>query len=125
MSKILGLDIGTNSIGWAIVDTDNKQKIKAGSRIIPMDEAALGKFEEGKLVSQTAERTRLRGIRRLNERAELRRERLLRVLNVLNFLPEHYAKDIDFENRLGQFKEGKQPLIAYKPTENGKREFCL
>lgn len=125
MSKILGLDIGTNSIGWAIVDTDNKQKIKAGSRIIPMDEAALGKFEEGKLVSQTAERTRLRGIRRLNERAELRRERLLRVLNVLNFLPEHYAKDIDFENRLGQFKEGKQPLIAYKPTENGKREFLF
>lgn len=40
MKKILGLDLGTNSIGWAVVSTNSEgkpQKIEGmGSRIIPM-----------------------------------------------------------------------------------------
>ena len=46
MKKILGLDLGTNSIGWAIIEKeDNKGRIiKSGSRIIPMDAATLGDF---------------------------------------------------------------------------------
>ena len=39
MKKVLGLDLGTNSIGWAVVSECEKQKVieAAGSRIIPMD----------------------------------------------------------------------------------------
>lgn len=33
MGKILGLDIGTNSIGWAIVDSDKKEIIDMGCKI--------------------------------------------------------------------------------------------
>lgn len=33
MSKILGLDLGTNSIGWAIVDTDQNKIIDCCVRI--------------------------------------------------------------------------------------------
>ena len=51
MKHILGLDLGSNSIGWALVqqDFENKQgKIMAtGSRIIPMDQGILGDFEKG------------------------------------------------------------------------------
>jgi CRISPR-associated endonuclease Csn1 len=40
MKKILGLDLGTNSIGWAVVNADengNPVSIEGmGSRIIPM-----------------------------------------------------------------------------------------
>ena len=75
MRRILGLDLGTNSIGWAILlaDVDDKNNIvlkcieAAGSRIIPMDAATLGDFDRGNSISQTAERTRLRGIRHLLE----------------------------------------------------------
>ena len=35
MSKVLGLDLGTNSIGWAIINTDTKQLESCGTRILP------------------------------------------------------------------------------------------
>lgn len=91
MKYILGLDLGSNSIGWALIeqDFDNRQGkiLGLGSRIIPMDQGILGEFERGNKVSQTAERTGFRGVRRLRERHLLRRERLHRVLHLLGFLP--------------------------------------
>jgi CRISPR-associated endonuclease Csn1 len=64
MKIILGLDIGTNSIGWALTQLEFEQKygkiLGIGSRIIPMTQDVLGKFGEGNSISQTAERT-LRG----------------------------------------------------------------
>jgi len=36
MSKILGLDLGSNSIGWALVDSSQKKIIDLGCRIFPM-----------------------------------------------------------------------------------------
>ena len=117
MKKILGLDLGTNSIGWALIEQDFEKKegsiLGMGSRIIPMSQDILGNFGKGNSISQTAERTEYRGVRRLRERHLLRRERLHRVLNILGFLPEHYASKIDFEKRLGQFLEGKEPKLAY------------
>jgi hypothetical protein len=35
MTKVLGLDLGTNSIGWALVDTDKNELLNAGVRIFP------------------------------------------------------------------------------------------
>jgi Uncharacterized protein conserved in bacteria len=125
MAKILGLDLGTNSIGWALVDNTSKQIIKAGSRIIPMDAKAMSDFESGTLQSSAAARTGFRGIRRLNERAELRRQRLLRVLNVLNFLPAHFQKQIDFDKHPGQFINHGEPLLPYRKDSNNKNEFIF
>ncbi len=106
MKTILGLDIGTNSIGWALIEQDEIKNwgriLGAGSRIIPMSQDVLGKFDSGVSISQTAERTGFRGTRRLRERYLLRRERLHRVLNILGFLPKHYSSQIDFEKRVGQ-----------------------
>lgn len=117
MKYILGLDLGTNSIGWALIkqDFDNKQGeiLGMGSRIIPMSQDVLGDFGKGNSVSQTAERTKYRSVRRLRERFLLRRERLHRVLNVLNFLPEHYASQIDFTKKFGKFKEEVEPKLVY------------
>jgi len=130
MKKILGLDLGTNSIGWKLVELDFEAKIGkilgGGTRVIPMDQGDLGKFDAGNSISQTAERTKYRGTRRLRERHLLRRERLHRVLNVLGFLPEHYASQIDFEKWLGQFLDETEPKIAWKKIWNehkNKNEF--
>jgi len=121
MKKILGLDLGTNSIGWALVEHDaeirNGKILGMGSRIIPMTQDVLDTFSGGKpLETQTALRTNYRAIRRMRERHLLRRERLHRVLNVMGFLPEHYANQIDFENKLGQFLEETEPKLAYKDS---------
>ncbi|WP_281350820.1 type II CRISPR RNA-guided endonuclease Cas9 [Phnomibacter ginsenosidimutans] len=72
-----------------------------------------GEFGKGNSVSQTAERTGYRGVRRLRERYLLRRERLHRVLHVLNFLPAHFDNQIDFDKRPGKFKNEAEPKIAY------------
>jgi CRISPR-associated endonuclease Csn1 len=129
MKKILGLDLGTNSIGWALIENDfNKKEGKIhglGSRIIPMSQDILGKFDSGITVSQTAERTNYRGIRRLYQRDNLRRERLHRVLNILNFLPKHYADVIDFENRLGQFKPETEVKLPFKKNKDGNFDFLF
>ena len=130
MKRILGLDLGTNSIGWAIILGEliddsifQLEKIEAaGSRIIPMDAATLGDFDRGNSISQTAERTRLRGIRHLLERCLLRRERLHRVLDILGFLPLHYSQAL---NRYGQIKEGEEPKLAWRKDCIGKYEFLF
>ena len=127
MKKILGLDLGTNSIGWALTNQDFDKKqgeiIGLGSRIIPMSQEVLGKFDSGVTESQTAKRTEYRGVRRLNQRQLLRRERLLRVLNKLNFLPKHFANSIDFTKKLGQFISETEEKIAYQKDINGKHQF--
>lgn len=128
--KILGLDLGTNSIGWALISHDAEKRegkiLGLGSRIVPMSQDVLNDFGNGGLVSQTADRTWFRSIRRLRERSLLRRQRLHRVLNVLGFLPEHYRSTIDFERKLGQFYEGMEPKIAHNKGhflfENSFRE---
>ncbi len=129
MKNILGLDLGPNSIGWALTSQDFKSKKGEinglGSRIIPMSQEILGKFDSGQSHSQTAERTGFRGACKLIQRGLLRRERLHRVLNILNFLPEHYANAIDFEKHLGQFKKGKEVKLNYRENKKGKHEFIF
>ena len=129
LKRVLGLDLGTNSIGWALVEQDFNKKEgnieDLGVRIIPMSADVLGKFDAGQSHSQTAERTTYRGIRRLYQRDNLRRERLHRVLNILGFLPKHYDDAIDFEKKLGQFKPSKEVKLNYTLNDKGKHEFIF
>lgn len=136
MKKILGLDLGTNSIGWAVVNAeeihddkeDGKVTLKpvsieaANSRIIPMDASILGDFDRGNSVSQTKERTGFRGARRLRERALLRRERLHRVLDLMGFLPEHYSAKL---TRYGKFSDDSEPKLAWRKNDSGEYEFLF
>lgn len=130
MGNILGLDLGPNSIGWAVAikndnaeDTGADGRIEAcGSRIIPMDAAIQGDFEKGNSVSQTAERTGYRSIRRLRERSLLRRERLNRVLDVMGFLPGHYAEAL---TRYGKFKDADGCKLAWRKGDGGRYEFVF
>jgi CRISPR-associated endonuclease Csn1 len=125
MKKILGLDLGTNSIGWALVDQNFEEKqgniLGLGSRIIPMSQDIMGEFDRGNSISQTAERTGFRGVRRLRERHLQRRERLHRILNVLGFLPKHYSDKIDFGKRLGKFLPETETKLVY----NERNEFIF
>ena len=128
MKKIIGLDLGTNSIGWAIIicEENGTYRIEqAGSRIIPMDAAMLGDFDKGNSTSQTFERTKFRSTRRLRERHLLRRERLHRTLNILGYLPEHYAQQIDFSHNPGKFIKGEEPKLAWIKDKCGNNTFLF
>ncbi len=134
MKKILGLDLGTNSIGWAVVEIDHDLKIvriiALGSRILPMDAGEMSKFENGaKLKSSASDRTECRSKRKNRARFILRRDRLHCVLNLLEMLPKHYKLDIEFLNkkgkRSGKLIKGKEPKLAYYIDENGRERFLF
>ena len=133
MKTILGLDLGTNSIGWALIEIDDEKKllkiIGLGSRIIPMDGQEFSKFNAGqKIISAAGNRTTLHRARITKERYLLRRDRLHLVLNLLEALPEHYKIEIDFEyndKKCGQFKEVTEPKITYLPTKNGENKYAF
>ena len=134
MKRILGLDLGTNSIGWAVVEIDHESRtvriIAMGARILPMDAGEISKFENGgKLKSSAAERTQNKSIRKNIARYLLRRDRLHCILNMLEMLPDHYKLDIEFVNekgkRSGKIKKGREPKLAYYVDESGKKQFLF
>lgn len=91
MKKILGLDLGTTSIGWAIIDEAENEKekssiIKAGVRVVPLSSDEIKDFEKGKSITTNQERTLKRGARRSLQRYKLRREALIDVLKKNNIL---------------------------------------
>lgn len=85
MKKILGLDLGTSSIGWAVVNeaekADEKSSIvKLGVRVNPLTVDELMNFEKGKTITTNADRTLKRSMRRNLQRYKMRREKLISIL---------------------------------------------
>lgn len=99
MKKILGLDLGTNSIGWAVVSVDengNPQNIEGmGSRIIPMGSDKID-YEKGATITKNADRRAKRSARRMGKRYKMRRNKLLFILDKLSMLPEQFQFKNDF-----------------------------
>lgn len=91
MKKILGLDIGTNSIGWALIEKNEEENkgriIDLGCRIIPMGEDK-SNFEQGAQITRNAKRRMYRMSRRRNKRFKQRRNKLIYVLHKLDMLPD-------------------------------------
>ena len=85
MAKILGLDLGTNSIGWALIDDKLNKILGIGSRIFPMGVENLGDGDGE--ISKNASRTGARGVRRQFFRRRLRKKVLLKALSENNMCP--------------------------------------
>ncbi len=93
MKKILGLDLGTNSIGWAVVneaenETEQSSIIKIGVRVNPLTTDELGNFEKGKSITTNTDRTSKRSARRNLQRYKLRKESLVEILKEHNFISD-------------------------------------
>ncbi len=86
MSRTLGLDLGTNSIGWAIIE-DGKQIVKSGVRIFPVGVKEEDFLKNGSEVSKNIGRRITRGSRRRKFRYKLRRKRLEAILKEYGMLP--------------------------------------
>ncbi len=93
MKKILGLDLGTNSIGWAVVNeaenTDEVSSIiKLGVRVNPLTVDEMTNFEKGKSITTNADRTLKRSSRRNLQRYKARRDNLIEVLKENNLISD-------------------------------------
>ncbi len=80
MTKILGLDLGTNSIGWAVVEKENGEILDTGVRIFPEGVEAKTIGMGDKEQSKNSTRRDKRQMRRQFYRKRLRKIKLLEVL---------------------------------------------
>jgi CRISPR-associated endonuclease Csn1 len=95
MVTYLGLDLGTSSLGWALIqyDDDHKGIIASGVRIFP--EALTGKSEAAK-EPKNAERRRKRLSRRQQRRRRYRKHAIKEILYGASMMPKIH-KDV-YEN---------------------------
>ena len=92
MKRILGLDLGSSSIGWAIIEENTKEVIgneqteevdkiiAIGSRILPLTTDENTQFSKGQAITKNADRTAKRTQRKGYDRYQLRRTLLLEEL---------------------------------------------
>jgi len=117
--KILGLDIGSNSIGWALLESNNGQPDKildVGSRIFTKA------VEEKTPTPKNAKRREARLARRVIQRRARRKQRMLNYLVSLGLLPEDLKRHTQPEtilNELGdpyllRAKALDRPLTPYE-----------
>lgn len=85
MERILGIDTGTNSLGWAIIDKENgvANLVEKGTNIFPEGV----KIEKGIESSKAAERTGHRSVRKHYWRRKVRKIRLLTILSQNHLCP--------------------------------------
>jgi CRISPR-associated endonuclease Csn1 len=100
MKKILGLDLGTTSIGWAFIKEPVKEVVGSeivdmGVRIVPLSSDEESDFAKGNTISINADRTLKRGARRNLQRFKQRRNTLLAIFKEKNLIPSNfkYAED--------------------------------
>lgn len=90
MKKILGLDLGSASIGWAVItEEEDKTGIEAlGSRIIPLSTDDADEFTRGNAISKNASRTQRRTQRKGYDRYQQRRKNLTLFLRTHEMQPD-------------------------------------
>lgn len=93
MRKVLGLDIGVTSIGWALVnepenDSESYSIAKMGVRIIPLNPDESDEFTKGNAISKNANRRIKRGLRRGGYRYKMRKQKLTSWLLSMGMMPE-------------------------------------
>lgn len=128
--RTLGLDLGVNTIGWALVEHNDAWTqgsiVDMGVRVIPMDKNSRDAFSEGKGLSQSQQRRMFRSARRNNQRYKMRRDKLVLVLDALGWMPDDIGYSIT-ERKLGIPQVNVLPLRRkddYQPKQKGeaKRE---
>ncbi len=104
MKKILGLDLGSASIGWAVI-TENIDKGKTkcdilgmGSRIIPYEGTEGKDFAKGTGESRNSLRTKARTARKGYDRYQLRRNYLVDTLVKNQMFPDEMTRSLSKMN---------------------------
>lgn len=114
MTKILGLDLGTNSIGWAIVETDNDKSFELIEKGVHIFQEGV-KIEKGIEGSKAEERTNYRSARRIKFRRKIRKINTLRELIKNDYCPkltEHEINDWRFKRKYPENKDFRLWLLT-------------
>ena len=90
--RTLGLDLGPNSIGWALIDEEAEEIIGLGVRVF---QEGVANFDTGKEVSRNEERRTMRGMRRQVRRRARRRRQLRDALAQAGLFPSNSGQQVE------------------------------
>jgi len=100
MKKVLGLDLGSASIGWALINENvedgitKNEVLGLGCRIIPYEGTEGKDFDKGTGESRNSLRTKARTARKGYDRYQLRRKFLVETLIKNNMFPDETLKSL-------------------------------
>ena len=117
MKRILGLDTGTNSLGWAVVDKHENgtyELIRKGSLIF--QEGV--KIEKGIESSKAAERTGHRALRKQYFRRRLRKIEVLKVLIKYNLCPKLTDEDLNIWHTKKIYPKNDDFMLWQRTSDN-------
>ena len=92
----LGLDLGPNSIGWALIDEDEKQIVDLGVRIFP---EGVENFDTSKEQSKNENRRLARSMRRQTARRSRRKRNFRNALVQAGLLPDDPKQQAELNQR--------------------------
>jgi CRISPR-associated endonuclease Csn1 len=116
MKRILGIDTGTNSLGWAIVDKENEEIYHLIDKGVNIFQEGV-KIENGIESSKASERTEFRSRKRLYYRKKCRKIRTLRVLSNNNLCPHLSQQDLS-QWRLQNKYPKNEDFILWQRTDD-------
>ena len=130
MTKVLGIDTGTNSLGWAIV-----QRTESGCELL---DKGVSIFQEGVKVekgiesSKASERTGHKALRVRYYRIKLRKIRLLKVLSDNGFCPPLTKEELSAWRLKKIYPVKNEAFMAWQATDDREdinpyryRHLCL
>ena len=121
MDKILGVDLGTNSIGWAIVEEQSAEGYALREHGVDIFQEGV-KIEKGIESSKAAERTGYRAARRRLMRRKLRKIETLKVLSEAHLCPYLAAEKLRAWKQEGEYPLD-EPFILWQRTEGDKNPY--
>ncbi len=116
--RILGLDTGTNSLGWAIVDQDESGQYTLIDKGVVIFQEGV-KIEGPKEFSKAAERTQHRALRRQYFRRRLRKIKVLEALVKYNLCPALTEEDLSLW-KLRKIYPKKDEFMQWQRTNDNE-----
>jgi len=116
MAKVLGLDIGSNSIGWCLVEDEVQEIVDTGVRIF---QEGVAKQDEREEASRNAKRREARMMRRQIDRRRRRKRVVRNILIRYGLLPKNEGELVALMYRLSnpyalRSRALDEPLSAFE-----------
>ncbi len=118
--RILGLDTGTNSLGWAVVDRLSEGGYELVDKGVQIFQEGVN-IEKGTIEkSRAAERTEHRSLRKIYWRRKVRKIRLLAVLSNAGLCPQLSSDELHAWRLEGKYPLSNQDFMRWQRTDENK-----
>ena len=117
--RVLGLDTGTNSLGWAVVDQEENGQYTLIDKGVVIFQEGVKIEKNGSDSSKAAERTEHRALRRQYFRRRLRKIEALRALMKYNLCPALTEEDLELW-KLRKIYPKKDEFMVWQRTSDNE-----